>query len=76
MGHEFEEISSRAIAAAIDVPKALGPGFIEPIYQKAMEVALVHRAIPFARQKEFMSYSRASMSASSGWISLSPIKSS
>lgn len=52
MGHEFEEISSRAIAAAIDVHRALGPGFIEPIYQKAVEIALAHRGIPFTRQKE------------------------
>src|SRR3984893_5100317 len=52
MAHEFEELSSRVLAAAIDVHKALGPGFVEPIYQKAMEVALQHRAIPFERQKE------------------------
>lgn len=56
MGHEFEEISSRAIAAAIDVHRALGPGFIEPIYQKAVEVALAHRGIPFTRQKEVHVY--------------------
>ena len=53
MGHEFEELSSRVLAAAIEVHKALGPGFVEPIYQKAMHVALQHRAIPFERQKEF-----------------------
>jgi PD-(D/E)XK nuclease superfamily len=47
MAHEFEELSSKVLAAAIDVHKALGPGFVEPIYQKAMEVALQHRAIPF-----------------------------
>jgi GxxExxY protein len=52
MGHEFEELSSKIIAAAIDVHKALGPGFVEPIYQRAMEVALQNRAIPFERQKE------------------------
>ena len=52
MAHEFEELSSRVLAAAIEVHKALGPGFVEPIYQMAMEVALQHRAIPFERQKE------------------------
>ena len=52
MGHEFEELSKKVIGAAIDVHKELGPGFIEPIYQKAMEVALRHREIPFERQKE------------------------
>ena len=42
----------RILAAAVDVHKALGPGFLESIYQKAMEVALEHRGIPFQRQKE------------------------
>ena len=52
MGHQFEELSSRILAAALDVHKALGPGFLERIYQKAMEVALNHRSVPFERQKE------------------------
>jgi GxxExxY protein len=56
MAHQFEELSSRVIAAAIDVHKALGPGFVEPIYQKAMEVALTHRGIPFERQKDIHVY--------------------
>lgn len=52
MGHEFEELSSRVIGAALDVHKALGPGFLESVYQKAMEVALEHRNLPRERQKE------------------------
>src|SRR6516165_2773347 len=52
MGHEFEEFSGNIIPAAIDVHKALGPGFLESIYQKAPEVALTHRSIQWARQKE------------------------
>jgi len=54
MSHQFEELSSRVLAAAIDVHKALGPGFLESIYQKALEVALVHRGISFSRQHEVM----------------------
>jgi GxxExxY protein len=53
MGHEFEASSSRVLAAAIDVHKALGPGFVEPIYQKAVEIALLRRGIRFETQKEF-----------------------
>jgi GxxExxY protein len=53
MGHEFEALSCRILAAAIDVHKALGPGFVEPVYQRAMEVALLHREIAFEKQKEF-----------------------
>ena len=56
MSHEFEELSSRILAAAVDVHKALGPGFLESIYQKAMEVALEHRGISFQRQYEVMVY--------------------
>ena len=52
MGHSFEELSGRVLAAAVDVHKALGPGFLESIYQGAMEVALEHRHIVFERQKE------------------------
>ena len=50
MGHPFEELSSRILNAAVEVHKALGPGFVEAIYQKAMEVALEHRGIFFERQ--------------------------
>jgi len=32
--------------------KPLGRVFLESVYQKAMEVALAHREIPFERQKE------------------------
>jgi GxxExxY protein len=52
MGHEFEALSGRILEAALAVHKALGPGFLEGVYQKAMEVALRHRDIPFEDQKE------------------------
>jgi GxxExxY protein len=56
MSHQFEGLSSRILAAAVDVHKALGPGFLESNYQKAMEVALEHRGIPSCRQSEVMVY--------------------
>ena len=56
MGHPFEELSSRILGAAVEVHKALGPGFLESIYQRAMEVALNHRGIRFQRQKEVRVY--------------------
>lgn len=52
MGHDFEALSGRILESAVAVHKALGPGFLESIYQKAMEIALCHRDIPFERQKE------------------------
>jgi GxxExxY protein len=56
MGHEFEELSGRILGAAVDVHKGLGPGFLESIYQRAMEIALEHRGIAFERQKEVHVY--------------------
>jgi GxxExxY protein len=52
MSHEFEALSWRIIEAALAVHKALGPGFLESVYQRAMEVALRHREIPIIEQKE------------------------
>jgi GxxExxY protein len=52
MGHEFEELSGKILEAAVAVHRALGAGFLESVYQKAMEVALLHRGLPFQRQKE------------------------
>jgi len=53
VGHVFDELSGRILGVAVEVHKALGPGFVESIYQRAMEVALQHRQIAFQRQKEF-----------------------
>ena len=52
MGHDFEALSGRILEAAVEVHKALGPGFLESVYQKAMEVALRHRTIAHEQQKE------------------------
>ena len=51
MGYEFEAISGRIIEAAICVHKELGPGFLESVYHRAMEIALRHREIPYASEK-------------------------
>jgi GxxExxY protein len=52
MGHDFEELSGRVLGAAVELHKTLGPEFLESIYQRAMEVALMHRGIAFESQKE------------------------
>jgi GxxExxY protein len=52
MKHEFEELSSSVINAAIEVHKALGVGFLESVYEKAIAVALRHRSIPFSEQTD------------------------
>jgi GxxExxY protein len=46
-----KELSSRVIEAAIAVHTALGPGFIESVYENALGVELAARGIRFERQK-------------------------
>jgi GxxExxY protein len=46
-----EELSERLIGAAIEVHRALGPGFLESFYEEALCIELSERGIPFERQK-------------------------
>ena len=45
-----EELTGQIIGAAIEVHKALGPGFVEAIYENALAIELRARNIPFQRQ--------------------------
>ncbi len=46
-----KDITAEIIAAAIAVHKALGPGFLESIYEEALCIQLEFQRIPFERQK-------------------------
>jgi len=50
MSLEHEELTGRIIGAAIEVHKALGPGFLESVYENAMALELRAQDIPFLRQ--------------------------
>lgn len=52
MGFEFDELSGRAIAAAVEVHRSLGPGFLESVYEQALRLELDRRAIAFVAQKQ------------------------
>ena len=39
------------IGAAIEVHRVLGSGFLEPVYQEAMEIESTSRILPFVSQK-------------------------
>jgi GxxExxY protein len=45
-----DETASAVLAAAIEVHRALGPGFLETIYEEALDLELRDRAIRFVRQ--------------------------
>jgi GxxExxY protein len=38
------------VGAAIEVHRVLGPGFLEPVYQEAMEIESMTRQLPFIVQ--------------------------
>lgn len=46
-----KDLTAAIINAAIAVHKALGPGFLEAIYEEALCIELAHAGIPFERQK-------------------------
>jgi GxxExxY protein len=46
-----EQVVHEVIGAAIAVHRALGPGFIEPVYDRAMRIELRHRNLRTELQK-------------------------
>jgi len=48
---EHEDLTSRIIAAAIAVHRALGPGFLESVYEEALASELDHLGLRYERQK-------------------------
>ena len=52
----FKEESFKIIGACIEVHKTLGCGFLEPVYQEALEIEFKNQSIPFEREKELKIY--------------------
>jgi GxxExxY protein len=52
IGEESNEVSGQIIAAAIEVHRVLGPGFLESVYEEALAVELTLRGLRFVRQCE------------------------
>lgn len=47
----LDKLAHSVIGAAIEVHRHLGPGYLESVYQAALEVELKLQSIPFERQK-------------------------
>ncbi|MEO6572439.1 MAG: GxxExxY protein [Polyangiaceae bacterium] len=47
---DIDAIASKVIAAAVEVHKHLGLGFLEAIYEEALGIELFLRKVPFVRQ--------------------------
>ena len=47
---EHEQLTGAIIGAAIAVHRALGPGFLESVYENALAIELHERSIQFQRQ--------------------------
>lgn len=46
----YPKLSYRVVGCAMDVSNQLGPCFSEAVYQRAMEIALHRRSIPWSCQ--------------------------
>jgi GxxExxY protein len=47
-----KEESYKVVGAAFKVYNNLGPGFLEAVYQEALEIELQRQGIPYEREKE------------------------
>lgn len=48
----YKEESYKILGAAFKVYNTLGSGFLEAVYQEALEIEFQRQSIPFAREKE------------------------
>lgn len=52
----FEEETYKIIGACMTVHKTLGAGFLESVYQEALEKEFIKAGVPYERQKQLSVY--------------------
>lgn len=52
----YKDESYKIIGACMEVHKVLGPGFLEAVYQEALEIEFKNQSIPYEREKEIKIY--------------------
>jgi GxxExxY protein len=52
-GYEHDELTQKIIGCCFEVHRSLGPGFIEKIYAKALQIQLNKSGLRFETEKEF-----------------------
>ena len=67
----LEDLIHRTIGCCIEVHRRLGPGLLEVIYQRAVEIELEVAGIKFERDKPFPVMYRERLLYTHSWIWLS-----
>lgn len=52
--YQYSDLTDRIIKIAIDVHKALGPGFVEKIYQRALYLEFKNNKLKFNRERKIV----------------------
>lgn len=59
--YPFKKECYNIIGAAMEVHRELGPGFLEPVYQEALELVFIEKRIPYQREKVLDIYFRGQL---------------
>ncbi len=54
--YQYSDITEKIIGCAMEVHKALGNGFQEVIYQRALEIEFINQGLSFEREKDMPVY--------------------
>ncbi len=55
----------------MEVHRELGHGFLEPVYQEALELVLIDKGIPYQREKVLDIYFKGQLLQKNMWLILS-----